>query len=202
MPRHGSYLLFHAADRRYAMAVSDVVRVILAVDPTPMPDMPDVVRGVINVAGEILPVIDIRAHEKLEAIEPSDRLILTRAAGPPLALLVTGVEGVEELEEISVALPEPLYPKSLCMDDGPPGETTDRDHVTGHDMDQDRDKRERPGTALVATVDGEIVLIRNIRRFITSIVAMPPQVAVPETLDHIVDQDADSMTVPFEGENS
>lgn len=173
MSRHASYLIFHAADRRYALAVSDVLRVVPAAEPTPVRNMPPAVHGVINVADDILPVIDIRVQDggKVESIEPSDHFILTRAAGLPLALLVAGVDGVEELKEIAVTLPmeavsarEAQTPNQSLTSVAP-----DQENLSGQDLTRLDDLGERPGTALVATLDGDIVLIQNIRRFITAI---------------------------------
>ena len=173
MSRHASYLLFHAADRRYALAVSDVLRVVPAAEPTPVRNMPPAVHGVINVAGDILPVIDIRVQDggKVESIEPSDHFILTRAAGLPLALLVAGVDGVEELEEIAVTLPMEAVSPREAQTPGQPQTTGEHvpDTLPDQDPAQFADLDDRPGTALVATLDGEIVLIQNIRRFIAAI---------------------------------
>lgn len=174
MSRHAPYLLFHAGDRRYALAVSDVLRVVPAAEPTPVRNMPPAVHGVINVAGDILPVIDIRVQDggKVESIEPSDHFILTRAAGKPVALLVAGVDGVQELEEILVTLPMETidFPESPRLAGSEDGQGPDRlsGQEAGGCIDPDQ-RDDQPGTALVATLDGEIVLIQNIRRFITAI---------------------------------
>lgn len=174
MSRHASYLLFHSGGRRYALAVSDVLRVVPAAEPTPVRNMPPAVHGVINVAGEILPVVDIRVQdgETLETIEPSDRFILTRAAGPPLALLVDGVDGVEELEEILVTLPMEGDARE-AQAPAPTGIADDH----GQDPARFADLGNRPGTAVVATVDGEIVLIQNVARFISAVTPAAPMVS-------------------------
>ena len=93
------FLLFCIEERRYALDVTDVERIVRAVEVTSVPDVPDFVRGLINVAGNIIPVIDMRRRLGLPTrdMELSDRFILTNVAGRLSALLVDGVEGVIEL---------------------------------------------------------------------------------------------------------
>lgn len=94
-----SFLLFSVAEIRYALDVTEVKRIVRAVEITPLPEAPDFVRGLINVAGDIIPVIDMRLRLGLarREMELSDRFILTNPAGIPIALLVDRVEGVVEL---------------------------------------------------------------------------------------------------------
>ena len=105
MSMSDSFLLFCIAEGRFAMDVAAVGRVLRAVEVTHLSDAPDFVRGLINVAGEIIPVIDMRRRLGLAAreMELSDRFILTEAAGKSLALLVDKVEGVVALAAQSLS---------------------------------------------------------------------------------------------------
>jgi Chemotaxis signal transduction protein len=100
-----SFLLFCVDERRYALDVAAVERIVRAVEVTPVPDAPGYVRGLINVAGEIVPVIDIRQRLGLpiREVELSDRFILTNEDSRLRALLVDRVEGVVELPISSAA---------------------------------------------------------------------------------------------------
>lgn len=99
------YLLFDVGGERYALAVCDVERVVLAAEVTPLADAPGTILGLINVGGEVMPVADVRRRLGLPAreMELSDRFIVTRAVGAPLVLLVEAVEGVCELPAQPVA---------------------------------------------------------------------------------------------------
>lgn len=87
------------------MDVAAVERIVRAVEVTRLSDAPDFVLGVINVAGEIMPVIDMRRRLGLAVreMELSDRFVLTQAAGKSLALLVDKVEGVVALAAQSIS---------------------------------------------------------------------------------------------------
>lgn len=87
------------------MDVAAVERIVRAVEVTRLSDAPDFVLGLINVAGEIMPVIDMRRRLGLAVreMELSDRFVLTQAAGKSLALLVDKVEGVVALAAQSIS---------------------------------------------------------------------------------------------------
>jgi purine-binding chemotaxis protein CheW len=99
MNEQRSFLLFGVGPERYALDVAAVERVVPAAEVTPLPDAPDSVLGLINIAGELMPVIDTRRHFSLPArdMELTDRFIVARASGRPLVLLVDKAEGVVEL---------------------------------------------------------------------------------------------------------
>jgi purine-binding chemotaxis protein CheW len=94
-----SYLVFGVGEGRYALDVAAVDRIVPAAEVAALPDAPEAVLGLINIAGEVMPVVDARCHLGLPAreMELTDRLIVTRAADQPLALLVDRTEGVVEL---------------------------------------------------------------------------------------------------------
>jgi purine-binding chemotaxis protein CheW len=56
----GKYLSFQLSKEEYGIAILKVREIIGMVDVTPLPRTPDFVRGVINLRGRIIPVIDLR----------------------------------------------------------------------------------------------------------------------------------------------
>jgi len=55
-------LLFTIDARRYAIPLRQVAEVVPAVNVHGLPDAPSIVEGVVNVRGEILPVLSLRAR--------------------------------------------------------------------------------------------------------------------------------------------
>jgi purine-binding chemotaxis protein CheW len=100
-----SLLQFRVEEGSYALDVARVERVLRAAEVTRLPDGPDIVCGLINIAGEIVPVIDMRRRLGLAAreTEPSDRFILIRSSDKLVALRVDGVEGVVALTTQSIS---------------------------------------------------------------------------------------------------
>jgi purine-binding chemotaxis protein CheW len=104
--------LFTLDERRYALTLSCVERVVFVVDITPLPKAPPVVFGVINVKGNIVPVYDPRRRFRLpqRAINLTDQLMIARTARQTVALLVDSVDGVIEIAEEDIAAASGIFP--------------------------------------------------------------------------------------------
>jgi purine-binding chemotaxis protein CheW len=102
------------------MRLPAVVRAIHAVEITPLPSAPDIVMGVINLEGRIIPVVNIRRRFRLPERELAltDQFIIARAIRPGkggektrlLALAVDEIVGVRELLKDEVAAAESILP--------------------------------------------------------------------------------------------
>ena len=105
-------VLFTLADRRLALPLSAVERVVRVVEITPLPQAPEIVRGVINVGGRVIPVLDIRSRFGLPARPTalSDHLVLANAATRTVALLAESVQGVAAFPEEAVIAGENILP--------------------------------------------------------------------------------------------
>ena len=105
------HLVFSLDEQLFALRLPAVERVVRAVEVTPLPGAPEIVRGVINVRGQITPVFDLRRRFGLPAREimPSHHLVIARARTRAVALMVDEVRGVDEgLAEGAVAADEIL----------------------------------------------------------------------------------------------
>jgi purine-binding chemotaxis protein CheW len=105
-------LIFALSGLRCALEISDVERILHAVEISPVPKAPEIVMGLVNVQGRIIPVLNIRKLLRLSEIELSlnDQIIIARTASRPVAILVDNVHGVAELSEQEIISPEALYP--------------------------------------------------------------------------------------------
>jgi len=83
-------LLFELAAQRFAVPLSDVVEVLRAVAIRALPSAPAITLGIIDVRGEILPVLDLRARFGLDekALDISDQFIVAHAGPRKVALHV------------------------------------------------------------------------------------------------------------------
>ena len=91
-------LSFSIDDRRYAIALSAVERVIRAVAITPLPKAPDVVMGVVNVHGRVVPAVNLRKRFRLpeRPLALSDHMVIARTSKRSLVLTADAVDGVVE----------------------------------------------------------------------------------------------------------
>ncbi len=105
-------VLFSLEEPRYALYLSAVEKVIRSVEITPLPEAPEIVLGVINVQGEIIPVIDIRKlfHLPTREINLEDQFIIAKTSKRLMALSVDSVEGVSEIADNKVAVAKVALP--------------------------------------------------------------------------------------------
>ncbi|MFQ6042087.1 MAG: chemotaxis protein CheW [Candidatus Poribacteria bacterium] len=112
MKKSNQYIVFNLDRWRYGLHLSYVARVVRVVEITPLPKAPEIVLGVVNVHGEIIPVFNIRHRLRLpeREIELSDKLIIARTSKQTVALLVNAVSGVIEPSEEDIVTPENIMP--------------------------------------------------------------------------------------------
>lgn len=105
-------LVFALSGLHCALRLSEIERVLRAVEITVVPKAPEIVMGLVNVEGRVIPVLNIRKLLRLPKIELSlnDQLILARTSTCPAAILVDNVLGVAEFSEQEIIAPAELYP--------------------------------------------------------------------------------------------
>ncbi|MEP6689548.1 MAG: chemotaxis protein CheW [Gemmatimonadaceae bacterium] len=98
-------LVFQLDGARYALALDAVREVVRAVAVTPLPGAPDVVHGVIDVRGSVVPVFDLRARlgTTPREIDPDDQFVLANAGARVVALQVDRVEWMAEVDVTAVS---------------------------------------------------------------------------------------------------
>lgn len=69
----GKYLTFALGEEEYGLPVLKVREIIKMMDVTSVPHVPAHVRGVINLRGKVIPVIDLRLKFGLPAMAASDQ---------------------------------------------------------------------------------------------------------------------------------
>lgn len=82
------------------------------VETTPLPKAPEIVLGVVNFQGRIVPVVNLRTRFKLpqRAVSLSDQLIVARTPRRTVALVADSVDGVVECSERQVSEVEAVVP--------------------------------------------------------------------------------------------
>jgi purine-binding chemotaxis protein CheW len=98
MSRTQHFVVFTLDQQYYALPLSHVERVVRAVEVTAVPNAPEVILGVVNVQGTIIPVVDLRRRFDLprRAISLSDRLIIARTSRQTIGLVADTVGRVVE----------------------------------------------------------------------------------------------------------
>ena len=69
----GKYLTFNLMEEFYGISVDWILQIIAIPDITPIPQTPHFVKGIINLRGKIIPVIDLRLRFKLPKQDYNER---------------------------------------------------------------------------------------------------------------------------------
>jgi purine-binding chemotaxis protein CheW len=71
--RPGKYLTFGLGDEVYGLEILKVQEIIGLLRVTRVPGLPDVIRGVVNLRGKVIPVVDLRRKFSMEAKADTER---------------------------------------------------------------------------------------------------------------------------------
>lgn len=111
-PALNQLLAFTLDGRRYALGLSAVERIVRMVEVTRVPGMPEIVMGVIDWQGKIIPVLNVRKRFALREREPdwNDHLIIARTSTRTVSLAVDSVTGVIARRSEEITPPETIAP--------------------------------------------------------------------------------------------
>jgi purine-binding chemotaxis protein CheW len=70
--KEGKYLTFALGNEEYGLEILKVREIIGFMDITAVPQMPPYIRGVINLRGQVIPVIDLRAKFSMATAEVTE----------------------------------------------------------------------------------------------------------------------------------
>jgi purine-binding chemotaxis protein CheW len=104
-PRGGKYLVFHLGREHFGIRVLKVREIMGLQDITAVPHTPVFVKGVFNLRGKVIPVIDLRLRFQMQEIEYSPRTCIIVVSlssddeSVPMGLIVDGVAEVISIAE-------------------------------------------------------------------------------------------------------
>lgn len=112
----------HLGDEIYGVDIACVNTVLTPQPITPVPHVPEYVRGIMNLRGRILPVVDLRIRFGLPSLDPEEqklsRIVILDVEGITAGLIVDAVSEVLRLPagsiEPSASLLNAADPSCLC----------------------------------------------------------------------------------------
>jgi len=120
------FVVFRLDERRYALPLAVVERVVRAVEVTPLSGAPSIVLGAISVHGRVLPVLNVRRrfHMPDREIRSEDWFLLAHTARHTVVLTIDEAEGLVEQPDADVILSTQIapglepFPGVVNLDDG------------------------------------------------------------------------------------
>lgn len=103
----GKYLTFWTDKQLFGVPISDVVQIIGQQEITPVPDSPHYAKGVINLRGDIIPVIDVRLRFGKEEVEYDEHtcIIVTKIDESHFGFIVDSVDEVTNIGDDNISPP-------------------------------------------------------------------------------------------------
>ena len=92
-------------DQRYALPLAAIERIVRAVEVTVLPHQQGMVLGVINMAGDILPVLSLRRRLGLpeRPVVPADQFLIARTSLRTVALVIDEAQELIERTPAEIA---------------------------------------------------------------------------------------------------
>ncbi|MFP8488673.1 chemotaxis protein CheW [Gracilimonas sp. Q87] len=100
----GKFLSFFLGGEEYAIEILKVQEIIGLIPITPVPKMPSYIRGVLNLRGKIVPVMNLRLRFGLEPIEDTDEtcVVVVQDEKYLMGVLVDKVSEVSEIKNSQI----------------------------------------------------------------------------------------------------
>lgn len=109
----GKYVTFKSGNEYFAIKIKYVNEIIVYQEITAIPESVDFLKGLINLRGKIIPVIDVRLRFKQPEIPYTDRtcIIIVNYNGSVVGLIVEKIAEVVELVDENI-IPSPTFGKA------------------------------------------------------------------------------------------
>ena len=106
------YLIFMAGHLKLGVVAEDVVEILNNQVITYLPMMPGFIRGIINMRGQMIPILDVRARLGMEPREEDSLVVVLNLGDVQLGILV---DAVDQMLDIPKANIHPLPANSAQM---------------------------------------------------------------------------------------
>ncbi|MBU1171866.1 MAG: chemotaxis protein CheW [Proteobacteria bacterium] len=123
--REGKYLTFSLANEEYGIGILKIKEIIGMLPITTVPQTPSFVKGVINLRGKVIPVIDLRLRFGMAGIEYTERTCI-------IVVEITGKSSTVLIGIVVDSVSEVLNVKGDDIEDTPAfGTKLDTDYIMG-----------------------------------------------------------------------
>ena len=123
--REGKYLTFSMADEEYGIGILKIKEIIGMMPITSVPQTPDFVKGVINLRGKVIPVVDLRLRFGMTSMDYTERTCI-------IVVEIDGEAGTVMIGIVVDAVSEVLNIKAEDIEDTPTfGTKLNTDYILG-----------------------------------------------------------------------
>jgi len=121
----GKYLTFTLAEEEYGIGILKIKEIIGMMPITPVPQTPEFVKGVINLRGKVIPVVDLRLRFGMEEIGYTERTCI-------IVVEISGETGTVQTGIVVDSVSEVMNIKGADIEDAPSfGTNLDTGYILG-----------------------------------------------------------------------
>ena len=108
------YLIFMAGHLKLGVVAEDVVEILNNQLITYLPMLPDFIRGIINMRGQMIPILDSRARLGMDPKEDDSLVVVINLGDVQLGILVDAVDQMLDIPKVNL-LPMPANSTQLLV---------------------------------------------------------------------------------------
>jgi purine-binding chemotaxis protein CheW len=104
---HGKFLVFKVGNEDFGIEIRHVIEIVGIQKINEVPDLPGYMKGVINLRGRVIPVMDIRTRFCMPDRDYDERtcIIVVQVEGETSGLIIDQVKEVTEIADDQIELP-------------------------------------------------------------------------------------------------
>lgn len=123
--KEGKYLTFTLAEEEYGIGILKIKEIIGMIPVTTVPQTPEFIKGVINLRGKVIPVMDLRLRFGMEAAEYTERTCI-------IVVEIEGAVGTVQIGVVVDSVSEVLNIKGEEIEETPTfGAKLNTDYIRG-----------------------------------------------------------------------
>lgn len=123
--KEGKYLTFRLDNEEYGIGILKIKEIIGMMPITMVPQTPEFVKGVINLRGKVIPVVDLRLMFGMSSVDHTERTcIIVVEVGGDTAQLVVGIVVDAVSEVLNIRAEDIEEAPSMCT-------SVDKDYILG-----------------------------------------------------------------------
>lgn len=120
----GKYLTFHLAEEAYGISILKIREIIGMMSVTSVPRTPEFVKGVINLRGKVIPVMDLRLRFGMAAADYTERTCI-------IVVEIVGTAGTVQIGIVVDSVSEVLNIRGEEIEDAPSFGAVDTSFIMG-----------------------------------------------------------------------
>ena len=123
--RDGKYLTFTLADEEYGIGILKIKEIIGLMQITTVPQTPEFIKGVINLRGKVIPVVDLRLRFGMDSMDYTERTCI-------IVVEIKGSKGSVQIGIVVDSVSEVLNIRGEDIEDTPAfGAKLNTDFISG-----------------------------------------------------------------------